>query len=129
MCWATPSSSDNSPMVLNAPGSLPALTFLFRDLVAHDLAGAERHHPARRDRHFDAGLGIAADPLALVAQDEAAEARNLDVLPFGQSVAHMMEDALDDPGRFGPGQSDFAVHDVSEIRPGERAHGRFSDRT
>ena len=29
-------------------------------------------------------FGIAADPLALVAQDEAAEAGNLDVLPVGQ---------------------------------------------
>ena len=58
---------------------------LLGDPVAHDLAGAEGHHPARRDRHFDAGLGIAADPLALVAQDEAAEAGNLDVLALGQA--------------------------------------------
>jgi hypothetical protein len=90
MCCATPSSADSSPIVGRRPGLFggrhPAAAL--GDPVAHDLAGAEGHHAARRDRHFDAGLGIAADPLALVAQDEAAEAGNLDVLP-SDSAWHM----------------------------------------
>src|SRR3954465_14813421 len=98
MCCATPSSSDNSPIVLRAPGSLfPAVANLaLRDPVAHDLAGAEGHHAARGDRHFDAGLGVAPDALALVAQDEGAEAGDLDVRALGQRVAHVMQHAFDE---------------------------------
>src|SRR6478672_27440 len=134
MCCGTPRSLASSPIVRKACSLLRIGSAMQGlpgpgDPLAHDLAGAEGEDAAGCDRHFDAGLRIAANPLALVAQDEAAEARNLDVLPFGQSVAHMMENALDDPGRLGPGQPDFAVHDVSEIRAGERAHGRFPDRT
>src|SRR5439155_5629010 len=69
-----------------------------RDLVAHDLAGAERHDAPRCDRHFDAGLRIAADSLTLVAQDERAETRKLDVLPLGKRVTHVMKNTLDDAG-------------------------------
>ena len=98
------------------------------DPLAHDLTGAEGEHAARRDRHLDAGLRIAADPLALVAQDEAAEAGNLDVLPVGQRVAHMVEDALDDAGRFGARQADLAMNDVGKIGAGQRPDGRFPDR-
>src|SRR5215213_8193156 len=85
------------------------------DPLAHDLTGAEGEHSARRDRHFDARLRIAADPFALVAQDEAAEAGDLDVLPLGQSVAHMVKDALDDSRRFGPRKPDLAMDDISEV--------------
>src|SRR3954452_12204285 len=104
MCWATPSSCDNSPIVFRAPGSFsPVATrrSALGDPVAHDLAGAEGHHPARRDRHFDARLRVAADALALVAQNEGAEARDLHILTLRQSVAHVMQDALDDVRRFG----------------------------
>src|SRR4051812_45009735 len=87
------------------------------DPLAHDLTGAEGEHAARRDRHFDAGLRVAADPLAFVAKDEAAEAGDLHVVAVGQSGAHMVEDALDDPRRFGAGQTDLAMDDVGEVRP------------
>src|SRR3982750_1477001 len=109
MCWATPSSCDSSPIVLRAPGSLsPAAMdcLAFGDSVAHDLARAEGHHSARRDRHLDPGLGIAADPLTLVAQDEGAEARNLDVLALRERVAHVVKHALDDVRRFGSRQAE-----------------------
>src|SRR3712207_3649254 len=99
MCWATPSSCESSPMVLNAPGDFsPVAMRLLRDSVAHDLAGAEGHDPARGDRHFDAGLWIAADALALVAKDEAAEAGDLDVLALGQRVTHVEQYALHQAG-------------------------------
>src|SRR5438045_3467501 len=104
MCWATPSSCDSSPIVRRAPGSLSAGTerSALRDPVAHDLAGAEGHDPPRRDRDFDARFRIAADPLALVAQDEGSEARHLDVLADGQGLAHVVQDALHEASRFGP---------------------------
>src|SRR5438270_4996875 len=104
MCCATPSSLDNSPIVLRASGSFsPAATSASApgDPVAHDLAGAEGHHPPRSDRHFDSGLWVAADSLALVAQDERAESGDLHVLSGGEAVAHVVQHALDQPGRFG----------------------------
>src|SRR5689334_9421006 len=107
MCWGTPRSLASSPIVRKACSLLRIGSAIQGlpgpgDPLAHDLTGAEGEHAARRDRHLDAGLGIAADPLALVAQDEAAEARNLDVLAVGERGAHMMEDALDDARRLGP---------------------------
>src|SRR3982751_880156 len=125
MCCATPSSSDNSPIVLRAPGCLvPAVANLaLRDPVAHDLAGAESHHPARCDRHFDAGLGIAANALALVAQDERAEAGYLDVRALGERVTHVMKHPLDHIGRFGARQPELAVHGVGKVGAGQRAIG------
>src|SRR6476659_4019530 len=98
MCWATPSSVDSSPMVFKAPGCLsPAATrgSALRDPVAHDLARAEGHHASRCDRHLDPGLGIAADPLTLVAQDEGAESGHFHILSDGQRVAHVVEHAFD----------------------------------
>src|SRR5436189_3806837 len=105
MCCGTPRSAASSPIVRKARSllrlgcAMPPLSGA-GDPLAHDLAGAEGEHSARRDRHLDPGLGIAPDPLALVAQDEASEAGNLDVLPIGQRGAHMVENALDDARRF-----------------------------
>src|SRR5688572_8111519 len=89
MCWGTPSSPASSPIVRKACsllrlGSAIGPSARAGDPFAHDLAGAERQHPPGRDRHLDAGLGVAADPLALVAQDEAAEAGNLHILSVGE---------------------------------------------
>src|SRR5690242_12722029 len=125
MCWATPSSCDNSPIVRRAPGSLSAGTeaLALRDLVAHDLAGAEGHHPPRSDRHLDAGLRIASDALALVAQDEGAEARNLHVLPFGERMAHVVKHPLDHARRFRARQAEAAVDDVGEVRASQCVAG------
>src|SRR5690348_16642107 len=100
MCWAMPSSCESSPMVLRASGAFSAVATwsLPGDPIAHDLAGAEGHDAARSDRHFDAGLRIAADALTLVAQDEGAEAGDLHVRPIGQRVAHVMKHPLDETG-------------------------------
>src|SRR3712207_4951787 len=123
MCWATPSSTESSPIVLKAPGALsPVAMQLFRDSVAHDLAGAEGHHAARRDRHFDTRLRIAAHALTLVTQDEGAEARNLDFSAFRKCMAHVVQHAFDETRRLGARQAELAVNDVGEIgaREGSR---------
>src|SRR5438067_5899395 len=98
MCCGTPSSPASSPMVRKA-WSLFAVAVAITtpsgalgDPLAGHLAGAEGEHPPRRDRHLHSGLRVTADPLALVAQDEAAEAGDLDVLPLGECGAHMVED-------------------------------------
>src|SRR3546814_13131294 len=91
--------------------------------LAHDLAGAERKDSARRDRNLDSGLRVAADPLALVAQDEAAEARNLHVLAVGQRMTHMVEHALDDICGLGPGKARS-----EERREGEEGGSRCRSR-
>ena len=70
-----------------------------------------------------AGLGIAADALALVAQDEGAEAGIFTFWPIGQRVAHMVEHALDHARRFGARQAELAMDDVGEVRAGQRAVG------
>src|SRR5688500_15539658 len=121
MCWATPSSAESSPIVLKAPGSFSpdATAALLGDPVAHDLAGEEGHHPARRDRPFYAGLGIAAYALGLVAKDEASEVGNLDVLALRQRVAHVEEDALDDACRLGARKPELAVDHVGQIGAGQ----------
>src|SRR3954469_19429098 len=113
MCCGTPRSFASSPIVRKArsllrwdsrtKGSAGA-----GDPLAHDLAGAEGQHAPRRDRNLDPGFGIAADPLALVAQDEAAETGDLHILAIGERAAHMGEHAFDDAGRFGARQADFA---------------------
>src|SRR5438105_10633094 len=106
MCWATPSSVDNSPIVFNAPGAFsPAATrgSALGDPVAHDLACAEGHHAPRSDRNLDAGLWVAADPLTLVAQDECAESGHFHILADGERVAHVVKHAFDHASRFGAG--------------------------
>src|SRR5690348_4254508 len=118
MCWATPSSADSSPIVLRAPGAFSAVakrTSLPGDPVAHDLAGAEGHHAARGDRHFDTGLGVAADALALVAQDEGAETGDLHIAAVGKRVAHVVQHTLDHAGGFGARQAELAMHDVGQV--------------
>ena len=47
--------------------------------VLEDLRGLEGEDPAGRDRDGSAGLWVAPDALLLVADDEVAEARDLDL--------------------------------------------------
>ena len=54
-------------------GHLGSRSLAAGDPLAHELTGAEGKHPARRDRNLDSGFGVAADALAFVAKDEAAE--------------------------------------------------------
>jgi hypothetical protein len=63
--------------------------------VLKHLAGAEGEHAAGRDRHLDAGLGIAANAFRFVTQEEGSKAGYLDVLAIGQSIRHQIEDRFD----------------------------------
>jgi hypothetical protein len=92
------------------------------DAIAHHLARAEGEHAARRDRHFDTGLGIAADALALVAQHEGPEAGYLDVLALGQRFAHMAKDLLDQLGRIGTRKPHLMVQRFGQIGPRQCPH-------
>eukprot|EP01136_Pigoraptor_vietnamica_P003763 Opistho-1_new@33399 len=106
MCCGRPISCASSPIVRKASGFLSIaplsgpmlMSSPVDDPGAQHLAGTERQHPAWRDRHLDTGLGVAADTLALVAQDEAAKARNLHILALGERFAHMAENLFDHPG-------------------------------
>ena len=82
---------------------------------SHRLAGAKRHHAPRQDRHLDPRLGIAADPLRLVAQHKGAEARNLHILPDRERVGHMVENRFDDRRRFIARQPDLLVDPAGDI--------------
>ena len=68
-------------------------------------------------------FGIAADALALVAQDERAEAGNLHVLALGQRVAHVVQHALDDARGFGARQAELAMDDIGQVGARQRAVG------
>src|SRR5690606_14271161 len=48
-----------------------------QDALLQHVRCLEGHDPARQDRHFLAGLGIAPDPLVLVADLEGGEGRQL----------------------------------------------------
>jgi hypothetical protein len=67
--------------------------------------------------------GSAADALPLVAQDEGAEPGDFHVLTVGKGMAHVMENALDEPGRFGAGQAELAMNDVRQVGAGQSAVG------
>src|SRR5690242_5889492 len=125
MCWATPSSCESSPMVLRAPGAFSAVAtrLLPGNPIAHDLAGAEGHYAPRSDRHLDAGLRVAADSLPLVAKDEGAEAGDLHVRALGQRMAHVVQDALDEPRRLRPRKAKLAMHDVGQVGTCQSAIG------
>src|SRR5690554_1469136 len=55
------------------------------------LTGAEGDHAPGGDGYFFAGLGIATGPLALVAQVEVAETRQLHLLVVFQRVADLFK--------------------------------------
>ena len=65
------------------------------DLGLQHVGRLEHHHPARQDRHLDAGLRVAAHALALGADDERTEARKLDGFPPRGRVADFVQHRLD----------------------------------
>ena len=94
-----------------APGGRQAMVYL----VLQRVRRAEHQDAARADRHLLAGLRIAADPLSLLPDREAAERRNLDHLAarrarpeisaitnfdqFGQFVARQADLLIDRLGQ------------------------------
>src|SRR5437016_5077137 len=87
-------SSATSLMVRNASGAFSNALFAFAariDALLEDRRRLEHHHPARRDRHFLAGLGIAAHTLPLLAHDKRAERRQLHRLASLKAVGDLLE--------------------------------------
>jgi hypothetical protein len=62
------------------------LSVLAVDPVFQDVRRAEHQNAARQDWHFDTGFRVAAHALALLADREAAERRNLDVIAPDQRL-------------------------------------------
>src|SRR5262245_9361544 len=113
-----------SPLLWRAESALPVTTtpLLVRvgvvldivvaaavDLLLEDRRGFEHHDAARRNRHFLAGLGIAADPLAFLADHERSERRKLHGLTALEAIGDFLENLFDKRGRFRARQADLLV--------------------
>src|SRR6185295_16751591 len=59
------------------------------------VAGAERHHAARRNGYLFAGFGITSGTRVFLAQREVAETGQLYVVALGQRGTHFVEKQLD----------------------------------
>jgi len=68
------------------------------DALLEDRGRLEYYHAARRDRHFLAGIGIAPDPLALLAHHERAERRELHRLATLEAIGDFFQDEFDERG-------------------------------
>src|SRR2546429_5703738 len=68
--------------------------------LLQDLARLEVEHTPLRDDDRVARLGISALPLPLVAEDEIAEAGDLDFFPATERFLHHFEGEVDEIGRF-----------------------------
>ena len=95
--------------------------------VLQHLRRPERQHAAGGNLDLLARLRVAADARFLLAHDEVAEPRELDLLSALQRVLHRVEHHLHDLGGFLLGEPDFAAHAVDDVclghRPG-RVHGQ-----
>src|SRR6201999_1410762 len=70
------------------------------DEFPQHMAGPKHENPAGQDRHLLTGLGIAADPLALLTNGEATERRYFDAFPTRQGITNFIEHCLDQGSRF-----------------------------
>src|SRR5215831_11153297 len=86
------------------------------DALLQDGGRLEHHDPARRDRDFLAGLGIAADPLALLAHDEGAKGGKLYRLTPFQAVGNFAQDQFDERRRFRAGEAHLLVDRLAQVR-------------
>src|SRR6266852_8823219 len=125
------SSSATSLMVRNASGALSTAAMLRSRGVENLLAAAgvnvvdalledrgrlEHHHPARRDRYFLAGLGIAPDPLALLAYHEGTEGRELHCFATFEAIGDLLEHQFDERCRFRARQPYLLVDRLAQVR-------------
>jgi hypothetical protein len=72
--------------------------YLVRGAGTEQLGRAEDHRSSRLDDHLFSRLGISTPTLALVADHERSEARDLDFLPVPQAALDVLEDDLDQAG-------------------------------
>src|SRR6267378_7808622 len=94
--------------------------------VLQHLRGPEGQHAARADLDLLPGLRVAADARALLADDEVAEARELDLLALLERVLDGVEHHLDDLGALLLGEPDFLAHALDHVGLG---HGIDHSRT
>src|SRR5262245_58983038 len=85
------------------------------DAVLHDIARTENKYTARRDGNLFAGLGIAADALALLANAEGAERRELHLLTARQTFRDLVQHELDELLRLVARQPDLADHGLCQV--------------
>ena len=115
--------TDYRPIGTETPGrrSREEAPYSFSDSVApvdlglQHVGRLEHHHPARKDRHLDPGLGIAPHPLALGADDERAKAGQLDGFAARGRVANFVQNRLDQLRRLRARQSDLLINDFRQI--------------
>src|SRR5580700_10779542 len=86
------------------------------DSLLEDSRRLEHHDPARRDRHFLAGLGIAADALAFLAHHERAERRQLHCFATFEAVRDFFEYKFYECRGFGARQAHLLVDRLTQIR-------------
>ena len=116
----TPDAASLAPADSSRAPSLFRTRVAAVDLGLQNIGRLEHHHPARKDRHFDAGLRIAPHPLALRAHHERAESRQLDGLAARGRIADFVKNRLNQLGRFGSRQSDLLIDDFRQVGPRDR---------
>src|SRR3546814_15887275 len=89
---------------------------------------AEHKDPARQDRHFLTGLRIATDALALLADREAAERRQLHHLATYQGLGNLVQNRLDQFGGLVARKTDLLIDGLAQVCPGYRPSGRSEER-
>src|SRR5579859_1108604 len=90
--------------------------FLAVQRLLQDLAGLEVQDAPLRDDDRIAGLRISPLPLPLVAEDEIAEAGDLDLFPAPERFLHHFEGEIDEIGRFLLRKSaEPAVDDLDDV--------------
>src|SRR5262249_47306147 len=95
------------------------------DAVLEHVRGAEDQDAARADRNLLSGLRIATDAFSLAAYEEASEGRDLHVLAARQGVPDLLENRLDEPGRFVPRQTHLLIDGLAQLRS---SHGSIGHR-
>src|SRR5438067_10799955 len=83
--------------------------------VLQHLRRPEGQHAARADLDLLACLRVAADAGLLVAHDEVAKARQLDLLAFLKRVLDGVEHHLDDLGALLLGEPDLLAHALDHV--------------
>ena len=86
------------------------------DALLEDGRRLEHHHAARRDRNFLAGLGIAADPLALLAHHERAERRQLHGFAAFEAIGDLLQHQFHERSRFRARQAHLLVDRLAQVR-------------
>ena len=88
------------------------------------MARTEHQHAARQDRHFLAGLRVAADTAALLTHREGSEPADLDGFSRLERRRHPLQHRLQQVGRLVPGQADLGIDRLGQMRARDGLHPR-----